>query len=97
MWFFPYPIDNYLGTQNILTIVSTEKVNLSEVHLLHHNSGQFKPLVLPLNDEKISNAAEYLYETDAFDPLDVPFKISVFLILITNQIGLEMKMKMNNF
>lgn len=57
--------------------MSTEKVNLSEVHLLPYNADQSELAVLLLNEEKMLNAAEYLYETDAFYPPDVPFRISV--------------------
>lgn len=66
-----------LGTKNILTIVSTEKINISEVHLLPDYADQSKLVVLPLNDEILSNTGEYLYETDAFNPPEVPFRILV--------------------
>ena len=68
-----------------MTIVSSKKVNLTEVHLLFTDR-QSKPIVLPLNEEKALNAAEYFYETESFDPPERSFKISVIFFTIPIQL-----------
>lgn len=57
----------------MLTIISNERVNLSEVLLLPNDAD--KRILLPLNKEKVSNEGEYLYETEAFNPPEFSFKI----------------------
>ncbi|XP_055324358.1 hemicentin-1-like [Sitodiplosis mosellana] len=70
------------GMPNILSIVSSEKVNLIEVHFQPQgeNAENSKPIVLQLSERlQTTNTTNYFYETtEAFDPPnDFPFKILV--------------------
>ncbi|XP_031619928.1 hemicentin-1-like [Contarinia nasturtii] len=62
------------GLPNILTIVSSHKINLTEAHLQFDDA---EPIILPLIEKQIENTIEFFYETAAFEPPKESFKILV--------------------
>lgn len=67
----------FVGTSNILLIVSSQNVSLTDVQLESQNGNTDFLEPISLYKKKSINATEYLYETKGFDPPDFPFKIVV--------------------
>lgn len=64
------------GAPNILSIVSTHELNLTEV-LFRLDEEYSEPIRLPLTMRNSTKSREYFYETVAFDPPEEPLKILV--------------------
>lgn len=66
----------YLGLSNILLIVSSDKINLTDVEFQSQDDST-ESIVLKLSERQSANITKYFYETETFDPPKFPFKILV--------------------
>lgn len=66
----------YLGFSNVLLIVSSGKINLTDVEFQSQDNST-ELMVLELIERQIANTTKYFYETETFDPPKFPFKIMV--------------------